>query len=140
MFLAALETWRVPRLKVGPPRSVEVGRNDAGAVGRRHPPSERPSHHAPVDTPFRGSGSTVAAENPGTPAERICLAAGFLFALGKVEEATEKLGAMQDESLRPLVVLEDGTPVPMGLVAGSVRQRVDEVMHALGQGVRGLAK
>jgi hypothetical protein len=58
----------------------------------------------------------------------------LLFALGKVEEAREKLAATQQEPLRPLVVMDDGTPVPMGLVALNVRQRVDEVMKALGQG------
>jgi hypothetical protein len=64
----------------------------------------------------------------------------LLFALGKVEDAREKLTAMGNESLRPLVVLEDGTPVPMGRVAERVKQRVDEVMDALGQGPQGLPR
>lgn len=64
----------------------------------------------------------------------------LLFALGKVEEAREKLKRMQVESLRPLVVLDDGTPVPMGVVTVNVRRRVDEVMKALGQGPQGLPK
>lgn len=62
----------------------------------------------------------------------------LLFALGKVEEARGKLAAIQQESLRPLIVLDDGTPVPMGLVALNVRQRVDEVMAELGQGAHRL--
>jgi hypothetical protein len=62
----------------------------------------------------------------------------LLFALGKVEEAREKLAATRQEALAPLVALDDGTPVPMGIVAVSVRRRVDEVMKALGQGSHGL--
>jgi hypothetical protein len=62
----------------------------------------------------------------------------LLFALGKVEEAREKLAETQKEPLDPLVVLDDGTPVPMGVVALNVRDRVDEVMKALGQGAHRL--
>ena len=62
----------------------------------------------------------------------------LLFALGKVEEARDKLAATQDETLEPLVMLDDGTPVPIALVAANVRQRVDEVMEALGQGTHRL--
>jgi hypothetical protein len=58
----------------------------------------------------------------------------LLFTLGKVEEARAKLAAAQREPLLPLVVLDDGTPVPIDLVALGVRQRVEEVMKALGQG------
>ncbi|HSM02899.1 MAG TPA: hypothetical protein VK960_10745 [Acidimicrobiia bacterium] len=64
----------------------------------------------------------------------------LLFALGKVEEAREKLGTMQVEPLRPLVVLEDGTTVPISTVAVNVRRRVDEVMKALGQDPAGLPR
>jgi len=62
----------------------------------------------------------------------------LLFALGKVEEARDKLAATQDEKLHPLVVLADGTPVPIAMVASGVRRRVDEVMEALGQGAHRL--
>lgn len=64
----------------------------------------------------------------------------LLFALGKAEEARAKVAASQEASLHPLVVLSDGTPVPLSLVAQNVRLRVDELMKALGQGDHGLPR
>lgn len=62
----------------------------------------------------------------------------LLFALGKVEEAREKLAETQKASLQPLLVLADGTPVPVAQVADSVKRRVEEVMTTLGQGAHRL--
>ena len=62
----------------------------------------------------------------------------LLFALGKAEDARAKLAATQEAALSPLVVLKDGTPVPLGLVAQNVKRRVEELMKILGQGARGL--
>ena len=64
----------------------------------------------------------------------------LLFALGKVEGVRVKLVETRQAPLPPIVVLDDGTSVPMGLVAQGVRRRIEEVMKALGQGDHGLPK
>jgi hypothetical protein len=56
----------------------------------------------------------------------------LLFTLDKLDKARSKLA--QQQPLQPLIVLDDGTPVPIGLVSLNVRRRANEVMRALGQG------
>ena len=57
-----------------------------------------------------------------------------LFALGKAREAREKLTEVTGDKLDPLVVLDDGTKIPVDTLEEIVRARIDTLMEHLGQG------
>lgn len=57
-----------------------------------------------------------------------------LFALGKAREARVKLSETRGDELNPLIVLEDGTQIPLDTLESIIRTRIDDLMRALGQG------
>ena len=57
-----------------------------------------------------------------------------LFALGKAKEARTKLAETRGDQLNPLIVLEDGTQIPVDALETIIRKRIDTLMEALGQG------
>jgi len=57
-----------------------------------------------------------------------------LFALGKATEARVKLSEVQTGRLNDLIVLDDGTKVPLDKLEEIIRTRIDDLMEALGQG------
>ena len=57
-----------------------------------------------------------------------------MFALGKAREARVKLADIKDEKPNPLIVLEDGTKIPLDTLEEIIRARIDDLMAALGQG------
>lgn len=57
-----------------------------------------------------------------------------LFDLSKAREARVKLSEVRDESLNPLIVLDDGTKIPLDTLEEIIRARIDTLMEALGQG------
>jgi hypothetical protein len=57
-----------------------------------------------------------------------------LFDLGKAREAREKLSEVTGDDLNPLIVLEDGTRIPLDTLEEIIRSRIDTLMEHLGQG------
>ena len=63
-----------------------------------------------------------------------------LFDLGKAREARLKLAEVRDENLNPLIVLDDGTKIPLDKLEEIIRARIDVLMEALGQGAHRLPR
>jgi hypothetical protein len=61
----------------------------------------------------------------------------MLFASGKAREAREKLAEATGDKLNPVVVLDDGTKVPLNTLEEIISKRVDFLMEALGRGMYG---
>lgn len=57
-----------------------------------------------------------------------------LFATAKASEARTKLAEATNESLNPLVTLDDGTSLPLDKLEAVIQKRVDDLREALGQG------
>jgi len=57
-----------------------------------------------------------------------------LFATAKARETRAKLADATNESLNPLITLEDGTSLPLDKLEAVIQKRVDDLMDALGQG------
>ena len=57
-----------------------------------------------------------------------------LFDLGKAREARGKLSEVTGDDLNPLIVLEDGTQLPLDTLEEIIRARIDTLMEHLGQG------
>lgn len=56
-----------------------------------------------------------------------------LFALGKAREAREKQAEITGARLDPLIVLEDGTRLPLDRLEEIILARADHLMEELGQ-------
>ena len=63
-----------------------------------------------------------------------------LFSLGKAREAREKLADVTGDDLNPLIVLEDGTKIPLDTLEEIIRSRIDTLMEHLGQGAHRLPR
>ena len=57
----------------------------------------------------------------------------MLFAFGKAQETRMKLAETTGEDLNPLIILEDGTQVPLDTLREIIQKRVDFLMQALGR-------
>lgn len=57
----------------------------------------------------------------------------MLFAFGKAQETRTKLAETTGEDLNPLIVLEDGTQVPLDTLREIIQNRIDFLMEALGR-------
>ena len=60
-----------------------------------------------------------------------------LFALGKARETRMKQSEATGEDLSSLIVLDDGTRVPIDTLRKIIQQRVDVLLGSLGRHVRG---
>lgn len=61
----------------------------------------------------------------------------MLFASGKAREARRKLAEATGDELNPLIVLDDGTQVPLDTMEELVQKRVEALMKVLGRGIHG---
>lgn len=57
-----------------------------------------------------------------------------LFSLGKAREARGKLSEVTGDDLNPLIVLDDGTKLPLDTLEEIIRARIDVLMEHLGHG------
>ena len=57
----------------------------------------------------------------------------MLFAFGKAQETRTKLAETTGEDLNPLIILEDGTQVPLDTLREIIQKRIDLLMQALGR-------
>ncbi len=55
------------------------------------------------------------------------------FASGKARAARQKLSDLVEEDLNPVIVLDDGTQVPLDTLEEIIAKRVDTLMKALGR-------
>ena len=63
-----------------------------------------------------------------------------LFDLGKAREARANLGDATGDDLNPLITLEDGSAVPLGLIEEVITKRIEFLMEALGRGTYGFKR
>ena len=55
------------------------------------------------------------------------------FASGKARVAREKLSEVVEEDLNPVIVLDDGTSLPLDTLEEIIAKRVEFLMQALGR-------
>jgi len=63
-----------------------------------------------------------------------------LFALHKARQTRTKIAEVRDETLNPLITLEDGTAIPLDTLDDVIRERVEFLRKELGQGVHGAGR